>query len=79
MLESGFAFRLPARLAVALAALTGQEPEMTPEGVEMVIARAKVVSDLAQRELSYKVVPLRKMIEDCYGWLKGGGLIKTTG
>jgi len=70
------AFRLAARLNVMLASVTGREPELTPEGVEMVSASAKVVSRLAERELGYRPVPLKTMIEDSYTWLKAEGLLR---
>ncbi len=70
------AFRLAARLNVLLAAVTGSEPELTPEGVEMVSVSAKVVSTLAERELGYRPVPLETMIEDSYGWLEAEGLVR---
>ena len=69
-------FRLAARLNVMLAAVTGREPELTPEGVEMVCLRAKVVSTLAERDLGYRPVPLKTMIEDSYAWLKAEGLLR---
>jgi dihydroflavonol-4-reductase len=68
-------FRLAARANLAFAALTGHEPETTPEGVEIALARARVVSRKAEQELGYRPVPLRAMIEDCYAWLRTERLI----
>jgi dihydroflavonol-4-reductase len=68
-------FRLAARANLALAALTGREPELTPEGVEIALARARVVSRKAEQELGYLPAPLRTMIEDCYAWLRAERLI----
>jgi len=42
----------------------------------MVSASAKVVSRLAERELGYRPVPLKTMIEDSYTWLKAEGLLR---
>jgi nucleoside-diphosphate-sugar epimerase len=70
------AFRLAARLNVMLASVTGREPELTPEGAEMVCVSAKVVSTLAERELGYRPVPLKTMIEDSYTWLEADGLLR---
>ena len=67
--------RSAARASAGVAAITGKEPQITPEGVEMVIARARVVSNRAENELGYRVVPLRTMIEDCFTWLREQGLI----
>ena len=65
----GVVFRLAARADVARAALTGREPEMTPEGVAIALARARVISRRAEHELGYRPAPLRKMIGDAYHWL----------
>ena len=67
------AFRIAAHVNVVLASITGREPELTPEGVEMVCVSAKVVSTLAQRELGYEPAPLRTAIHDSYAWLKAQG------
>lgn len=70
-----FAFRSVARINVALAAVLGYEPEITPEGVEMVSLDARVVSTRAEEELGYEKVPLRSIIEDSYAWLNRQGLV----
>ena len=68
-------FRLAARVDTALAALTGREPEATPEGVAIATARAWVASDLAERELGYRPSALTTMIEDSWTWLREAGLV----
>jgi len=68
-------FRLSAQAAVALAALTGREPGATPEGVAIAIARARVISRKAERELGYRPAALATMIEDSYRWLKSQGIV----
>ena len=70
-----FAFKAVARINVALAAVLGYEPEITPEGVEMVSLDARVVSTRAQEELGYENVPLRTLIEDSHRWLHKQGLV----
>jgi len=70
-----FLFRLAARLDVALAPWLGREPEATPEGVAIATARARVVSDLAERELGYRPSALTTMIEDSWTWLRKAGLV----
>lgn len=67
------AFRFAARASVILSAITGKEPELTPEGVEMVCISAKVVSTLAQEELGYEPAPLDTAIRDSVIWLKAQG------
>jgi len=71
----GWMFRLPAAASVALAALTGHEPEITPEGVTMALARARVTSHKAEHELGYRPATLETMVQDSYRWLKGQGVI----
>lgn len=66
-------FRLAARVSATVAQVTGKEPRMTPEGVEMVLANARVVSKRAETELGYEPASLRTMISDCYSWLKAEG------
>ena len=70
-----FAFRSVARINVMLAAVLGYEPEITPEGVEMVSLDARVVSTRAEEELGYENVPLRTLIEDSHAWLQSQGLV----
>ena len=70
-----FAFKAVARINLVLAAALGYEPEITPEGVEMVSLDARVVSTRAQEELGYENVPLRSLIEDSHAWLQGQGLV----
>ena len=70
------AFRLAARLNVILSAVTGKEPELTPEGAEMVCVCARVVSTRAQRELGYEPAPLHTAIRDSCDWLKGQGILR---
>lgn len=67
--------RFAARASAGVAAISGKEPQMTPEGVEMVIARARVVSKRAENDLGYQVVPLATMIGDSFNWLREQGLI----
>lgn len=70
-----FAFRLAGHFGAAWGRVTGREPEITPEAAAMVVAEARVVAESAVRDLGYRVVPLRAMIEDSYRWLVAEGLI----
>lgn len=67
--------RNAARVAVAIAAVTGKEPTTTPEGVAVALAHARIVSSKAQAELGYRHVALRVMLEDCLTWLRSEDLI----
>ena len=68
-------FRIAGRINVILAALLGYEPDLTPDGAAIASARARVVSDRAERELDYRAVPVRQLVEESYGWLKAQGLL----
>lgn len=51
------------------AALTGREPDITRDAARMVSRHPWIDSDKAERELGYRPVPLRVMLEDCHRWL----------
>jgi dihydroflavonol-4-reductase len=68
-------FRLAARVDTTLGAITGREPEATPEGVAIATAQARVASDLAERELGYRPGALPTMVEDSWTWLQQAGLV----
>jgi nucleoside-diphosphate-sugar epimerase len=69
-------FRIAARVAALPSAVTGREPELTPEGAAIVCASAKVVSTRAERELGYRPPPLRTPIADSHAWLEAEGLLR---
>lgn len=54
---------------------TGREPFMTPEGAAYMNANLISRDDKAVRELGYKRVPLRTMLEDCYRWMETEGML----
>jgi dihydroflavonol-4-reductase len=58
-----------------LALFTGREPSLTPEGARMASRRLFCDSTKAERELGYRPVPLRKMVEDSFRWLRAEGLV----
>ncbi len=68
---------LMARAKVLRAAITGQEPDLTPDGVALMANDPRIASDRAQRELGYSPVPLREMLEDACHWLRDQGLLQS--
>jgi nucleoside-diphosphate-sugar epimerase len=54
---------------------TGREPFITPEGAAYLSANLVCRGDKAVRELGYRAVPLRTMLEDCYRWMDAEGLL----
>jgi nucleoside-diphosphate-sugar epimerase len=48
---------------------TGKAPPITPEIASLMGTRVTTASVKAQRELGYKVTPLKCMVKDCYDWM----------
>jgi nucleoside-diphosphate-sugar epimerase len=48
---------------------------MTGEMVEAFSHPMTNKSEKAQRELGYKIVPLKEMVKDCYDWMVAEGRI----
>ena len=67
--------RCSARLSAARAALTGKQPDLTPEAVAMMTHHVRCDSSKAQHELGYRNTPVRTLLEDSCAWLRGKGLI----
>jgi nucleoside-diphosphate-sugar epimerase len=64
-----------ARINTAVAAVTGREPDITPESAAMVAYRVACDSSKAQRELDYRFTPIRTLIEDTVNWMNEKGLL----
>lgn len=54
---------------------TGKQPPITPEIASMMSRRVSTSSAKAQRELGFRVVPLKEMVKDCYDWMVSEGRI----
>lgn len=68
--------RLVGRLGQGASYLTGKPPTLTPETVGLVTRRLVCDCAKAERELGYKSVPLRTMVQESYDWLEAAGLLK---
>lgn len=73
---SPLALKIVARLKTWKAALTGHEPDLTPEGVALMLNDPRIVSHKAEQDLGYRAVPLRVMLEDAYAWLRAEGVVQ---
>lgn len=73
-----FSIRVVGRWKATIAAVTGREPDLTPEAAEMILAHPRVVSTKARDELGYQPTSLRLMLDDAYRWLKGEGYLAYT-
>lgn len=55
--------------------VTGREPRFTPESARMATRHLHCDCSKAERELGFRPVPLRRLVEDSYAWLKAERLI----
>ena len=67
--------RMAAAFESLKSAVSGNAPALTPETVAMVAYARQCDSSKAMRELGYRAVPLRQMVEESYAWLRQEGLI----
>jgi hypothetical protein len=63
------------RLSLWGSYITGKEPTLTPEKVYLLSYQKGCNSHKAMKELDYKLVPLKVILEDCYQWMKTEGMI----
>ncbi len=70
-----FAIKLLARLKAIGSAITGKEPDITPESAEIVCSHMTTRSTKAKDELGLQVRPLKESVKDSYDWLKAQGLL----
>ncbi|MBW2508691.1 MAG: hypothetical protein JRE81_08685, partial [Deltaproteobacteria bacterium] len=77
MKAPGWVLKLYGRLSALLAAVTGNEPDVTPELAELASATgATYRSDKAIRELGYRIQPMSVTVKDNYEWLVKEGLLR---
>lgn len=65
--------RLVGRMGTLRGALTGRQPAITPEAAGLVTRRIFADCTKAERDLGYKAVPLRDMLQESYDWLRAEG------
>lgn len=65
-----------ARLKSGIAGVTGHEPDITPEAAAITAHNIRCDSARAQRELDYRIVPLRDMVSDTIDWMSERGLLE---
>jgi|EndMetStandDraft_8_1072994.scaffolds.fasta_scaffold04663_3 dihydroflavonol-4-reductase len=69
------ALRLAGRTLGLVSRFTRSEPFVTPDAAAYLCATLICRSDKAVRELGYRPVPLRVMLEDCCRWMQDEGLL----
>jgi dihydroflavonol-4-reductase len=67
--------RVVAAVGSLASRFTGKPPPITPEMVATISKSVSTSSAKAQRELGYRVVPLKDMVKDCYDWMVAEGRI----
>ena len=70
-----FVLKVIGRASLWLSYLTGKEPDVTPEKAFLVSTDLVCDSNKAEKELGFKPLPLKKMLEDCHQWLTQEGLL----
>lgn len=69
--------KLYGRVAVLVAAVTGKEPDVTPELAEIATQRgATFSSEKAMRDLGYRIQPMSTAVRDTHAWLVNEGLLE---
>jgi nucleoside-diphosphate-sugar epimerase len=63
------------RAYVMRAALTGREPDLTPEGAAFVTRHIECDSSKAMQELDYRFTPVRQLLEDTCAWMRAEGML----
>jgi len=59
-----------------VSAVTGREPDITPESAAMILFHVACDSGKAQAELNYQFTPIRQLIEDTVNWMNNEGMLK---
>ncbi|MBT8450580.1 MAG: NAD-dependent epimerase/dehydratase family protein [Deltaproteobacteria bacterium] len=76
MTAPAWLFKVVGRVSVMIAAITGKEPDVTPEiATSMSDTGRKFLCDKAIRELGYRTRPPEAAIQDNYDWLVKEGLL----
>lgn len=66
---------LAGRLSNVLSRFTGKAPDITPEGAAMICRHIHCDSDRAVKTLGYTFTPVRQLLADSIGWMRGEGLL----
>jgi dihydroflavonol-4-reductase len=67
--------RVVAAVGSLASRFTSKPPPITPEMVATISKSVSTNSAKAQRELGYRIVPLKDMVKDCYDWMVAEGRI----
>jgi nucleoside-diphosphate-sugar epimerase len=65
--------RIVATLGDLASRFTGKQPPITTEMVATISKSVSTRAAKAQRDLGYRIVPLKDMVKDCYDWMVAEG------
>jgi nucleoside-diphosphate-sugar epimerase len=66
---------IAAQAYVLAAAITGKEPDLTPEGSAMITRHINCDSSKAVKELDYRFTPVRQLLNDTCEWMRSKGML----
>ncbi|MEW6598130.1 MAG: NAD-dependent epimerase/dehydratase family protein [Pseudomonadota bacterium] len=61
--------KLVAQVGDLMSNFTGRAPSFTPEMAEGLGGSVRITAEKAQRDLGFKIVPLKTMVKDCFDWM----------
>ena len=71
----GWLLKVAARVKALMAGITRTEPDITPESAVMIIHHMRCDSARAKRELGYRCMPVRPLLQDTIDWLRKAGMM----
>ena len=66
----GWQLKVAARIKAMISAVTGKEPDLTPESAVMIVHHMRCDSSRARRELDYRFTPIRPLLQDTIHWMR---------
>lgn len=67
--------RAAGRAYAMMAAVTGREPDLTPEGAAFITQHIECDSSRAVSDLGYRFTPVRQLLEDTCAWMRAEGML----
>jgi nucleoside-diphosphate-sugar epimerase len=71
----GWLLKLVAQAYALAAAITGREPDLTPEGAAFITHHIQCDSSRAAKELDYRFTPVRELLTDTVDWMRNKGML----
>jgi len=74
--SAGWLLKAAARIMALIAAISGREPDLTPESATIVIHHLSCDSGRAEQELGYRFTPVRILLQDTIDWMRDTGMLR---